>query len=305
MKKVFSNSVPATEVILNPLRNRVLEHDLLRVFVAVVDYGGYTAAANVLHRTQAAVSQQIKRLEEAAQVALFQHPRRAVQLTEQGRILLDYARRLVALNDEALGSLRSDDVTGKVRIGANNYYAITILPPLLAQFCKAYPEVQIEMHTGVAADMEKRLGHTFDLVINVHPVGTGSGHLLRREQLHWITSREESPHRRNPLPLAQLPHGSLVRELAIAELGRVGRRWHLAQESSNIAALEASALAGLAVTVFQRSSITSPKLRVLTEADGLPGLPQIDVRMETAERYLPRAAVKLHEYLLKALLPSS
>ncbi len=289
---------------LNRLRGRVLEHELLRVFVAVVDCGGYTAAGQVLHRTQAAISQQIKRLEEAAQAALFQHPRREVKLTEQGHVLLDYARRLIALNDEALGSLRSDEVVGRVRFGANNFYATTVLPPLLASFCKSYPEVQIEMHTGVAADMAQRLGHTFDLLINVHPAGAGTGHLLRREQLHWVASATDSPHMRDPLPLALLPHGALTRDYAIATLGKAGRAWHLAQETTNIAAMEASAAAGLAVAVFQRSSVHSPLLRVLTDADGLPSLPQVDVRLETAERYLPRAAVKLHEYLLRMLLPA-
>lgn len=290
---------------LSRLRGRVLEHELLRVFAAVVDCGGYTAAGQVLHRTQAAISQQIKRLEEAAQAALFQHPRREVKLTEQGHILLEYARRLIALNDEALGSLRSDDVTGRVRIGANNFYATTVLPPLLASFCKSHPEVQIEMHTGVAADMNQRLGHTFDLVINVHPAGAGPGHLLRREQLHWVASATDSPHLRDPLPLALLPHGALTRAYAIAALGKTGRAWHLAQETTNIAAMEAGAAAGLAVAVFQQSSIQSPLLRFLTETDGLPPLPMIDVRLEKAERYLPRAAVRLHEFLLKALLPAA
>lgn len=305
MKKEDLDIASSVDGAASLLRIRVLEHDLLRCFVAVVDCGGFTAAATVLSRTQAAVSQQIKRLEEAVQVALFQHPRREVRLTEQGSILLTYARRMIALNDEALGALRSDDVIGKVRIGANNYYATTILPPLLARFCKSHPEVQIEMHTGVAADMAQRLGHAFDLVINVHRAGSGSGTLLRREQLHWISSMDESPHQRIPLPLALLPHGALTRELAIAALGRIRHPWHLAQESSNIAALESSAAAGLAVSVFQRSSITSSLLRLLGEEDGMPALPQVDVRLETAERYMPRAAVRLHEFLLEALLPSS
>ena len=249
----------------NPLRNRVLDHDLLRVFVAVVDYGGYTAAAQALHRTQAAVSQQIKRLEEAAQTALFQHPRRTVQLTEQGRTLLDYARRLISLNDEALGSLRSDDVGGKVRIGANNYYATAVLPPLLAQFCRQYPEVQLELHTGVAADMDRRLGSTFDIIINVHPAGAAAGGLLlRREPLHWVTSVNDSPHARDPLPLALLPHGSLFRSWAIAALAQVERPWYVVQESTNIAALKAACVAGLAVGVFQDASVAGDAVRILS-----------------------------------------
>ena len=286
----------------NPLRTRVLEHDLLRVFVAVVDYGGYTSAAQFLHRTQAAVSQQIKRLEESAQTALFQHPRRTVQLTEQGQTLLAYARRLIALNDEALGSLKSDEVGGRVRIGANNYDATSVLPPLLARFCSQHPEVQIEMHTAVAADMQKKLGSVFDLTINIHPEGSGGGVLLRREACHWYTSATDSPHARDPLPLALLPSGSLYRTWAIESLAEVGRAWHLAQESSNLGALKACVAAGLAVTVFQKSSVgNDPALRVLTPAEGFAALPEAEVRLETAERYLPRAAVRLHEFLMAEL----
>jgi len=284
----------------DPLRTRVLEHDLLRIFVAVVDYGGYTAAANVLHRSQAAVSQQIKRLEESAQVALFRHPRREVQLTPQGQTLLEYARRLVALNDEALSSIRSDEVGGKVRIGANNLYATTVLPKLLAQFCKAHPEVQIEMHTGVASEMHKRLGQRYDMVINNYAAGTGGGHLLQRRPVHWVASPTASPHERNPLPLALLPQGSLLRAMAIEALARDGRAWHLAQESSGDPSLDACAAAGLAVGI---TTMVEPGLRVLTEADGMPRLGEIDVRLELADSYLPRAAVKLHAFLLDALLP--
>ena len=281
-------------------RNRVIDPDLLKAFIAVVDYGGYTAAANVLNRSQAAISQQIKRLEETTEAALFQHPRHDVQLTEQGQIMLDYARRLIALNNEALTSLRPDDLVGKVRIGANSYYAITVLPPLLARFCKEHPEVQLELHTGMAADMRRQLGHTFDIVVSHHPLGTREGHLLRRTQLHWLTSKEDSPHQRKPMPVGLLPRGSLLRDIATAALAKAGKSWHLVQESSQDAALFASTAAGLAVII---ASIPPSHLRVLTEADGVPPLPEIEARLETAQRYMPRAAVRLHEYLLEALLP--
>lgn len=291
--------------VVNRPRSRVLEHELLRVFVCVVDCGGYTAAAQALHRTQAAISQQIKRLEESAQTALFQHPRRAVELTDDGRTLLEYARRLIALNDEALSSLKSDGVRGKVRIGANNYYATAVLPQMLARFCAANPGVQIEMHTGSAHDMDRRLGLAYDLLINIYPVGSGSGVVLRREQLHWVGAKVASPHLRTPLPLALMPKGSLLRDIAIATLGASRRDWHLAQESSNIMALEASTAAGLAVSIFQKASVVSPHLRILDEHDGMPALPQIEICMVPAERYLPRAAVKLHEFLLGKLLPAA
>lgn len=281
-------------------RNRVLDPDLLKAFIAVVDYGGYTAAAQVLNRSQAAVSQQIKRLEEVVQIALLQHPRHDVRLTEQGLIMLDYARRLVALNNEALGSLNPDNLTGKVRIGANSHYAVTVLPPLLVRFCKEHPEVQLELHTGTTADMRRQLGHAFDIVISHQLLGTREGQLLRRAQVLWLTAEEESPHRSDILPVGLLPRGSLLRDIVIDVLGKAGRPWNLLQESSNDAALIASAAAGLTVIV---GTVPPSHLRVLTEKDGMPPLPQIETRMETAQRYMPRAAVRLHEFLLEALQP--
>lgn len=286
------------------LRGRVLEHDLLRVFVAVVDSGGYTAAGLLLHRTQAAISQQIRRLEESAQVPLFEHPRRLVRLTPQGHVLVEYARRLIALNEEALASLNSDEIAGRVRIGANNHYATHVLPRLLAEFSRLHPGVQVEMHTGVAADMQERLGSSYDLLINIHPAGLGTGHLLRSEQLYWVTSIGDSPHRSDPLPVAFLPQGSLLRSMAVATLGRSGRAWCVVQESSNIAALMAAVTSGWAVSVFQKTSIDPSQMRVLSESDGMPPLPVIDVRLEVAQRYLPRAAVELHRFLLSALSPA-
>lgn len=284
--------------IASAVRTRIIEHDLLRVFVAVVDYGGFTAAASVLNRTQAAVSLQIKRLEETVQVALFQHPRRAVQLTPRGELLLEYARRMISLNDEALSAVRGDEVAGRVRIGALNNYASGILPPLLAEFCSLHPEVQIEVHTDVAAEMEKKLGKTYDLTINLHTPGEGEGVLISKQEPIWVTSLHNSPHERDPLPLALMPTGSLFRRYALEALARQGRAWHLAQESTNIAAVEAATAAGLAITVFQRKSVDFERLRELTEADGFPKLPGADVRLELAERFLPRAALQLREFLL-------
>jgi DNA-binding transcriptional LysR family regulator len=284
-----------------PLRNRVLDHDLLRAFVAVVDCGGFTAAANVLHRTQAAVSLQIKRLEEAVSVALLQHPRRTVQLTHEGQLLVEYARRMLALNDEALSAVRSDEVSGRIRLGANNYFATVVLPPLLARFWKAHPEVQIELHTGVSADMETRLGSTYDLTINVYPKGGGEGELVMEQEPLWVTARQDSPDAFSPLPLALLPRGSLFREWAIGALAERKRPWRIVHESTNIAAMEAVVVAGLAVSVFQRLSVDFDRLRQLTPAEGFPALPRADVRLCAAERYLPRAATRLYEFLLSEL----
>lgn len=283
------------------LRTRALDHDLLRAFVAVVDYGGYTAAATGLHRTQAAVSHQIKRLEDAVQAALFRHPRRAVQLTAEGEILLDYARRLIVLNDQALGSLRSDELGGKVRVGANHFYATNVLPRLLARFARDYPDILVELHTGVAADMVKRLGSVFDLAINVHEEGSGNGRLIRDAPVHWVAARDAVLPAGEPVPVALLPGGSLLRRWALEALARSGTPWRLVHESSNVCALQACVEAGLAVSVLPVFSIG--RLRVL-DGEGFGELPVVQVRLEKAERYLSRAAIRLHDFLATELTAS-
>lgn len=286
------------------LRGRLLDPELLRTLVAVVDCGGYTPAARYLHRTQAAVSQQIGRLEDAVGTALFNHPKNPPRLTEQGTLLLDYARRLIALNHEALERLQPGVVSGVVRMGATNYYATSVLPALLTAFSRLHPGIHIDLEVGVADEMQKKLGARFDLTINSFQSGRGNGVLLRRSPVVWVASRHASPHEKDPLPLALLPSGSLLRRWAEEALTQAGRGWVVVQESSTLDVLKASVLAGLAVGVFQKTTVQSLRsLRVLTPADGFPRLPSSEMWLECANRELPPAAKCLHQFLLDQLPP--
>ncbi|HYF19995.1 MAG TPA: LysR substrate-binding domain-containing protein [Ramlibacter sp.] len=286
------------------MRSRLLDPELLRTFVAVVDCGGYTAAAPVLHLTQAAVSQQVARLAQAAGVALFEGPRRQLKLTPQGSLLLDYARRLIALNHEAMERLRPDGVSGVVRMGATHYYAMTVLPPLLTGFARRHPGIHIDLEVGVAGDMQRKLGASLDLTINSFASGRRNGVLLRRDPAVWAVSRRSPPHGQDPLPMALLPPGSLLRRWAEEALLAAGRRWSLVQESSNIDVLKASVVAGLAVGVFQRATVKSTReLRMLAPSDGFARLPVSEMWLECAERELPPAARCLYEYLVEHLPP--
>lgn len=280
---------------------RVLDNDLLRVFVTVIDHGGFTAAAAALHRTQAAVSLQIKRLEESVQASLLHQPRQPLRLTDEGKVLLDYARRMVALNDEALASLTSTNISGRIRIGSINDYSVNVLPGLLAEFCLLYPEAEIEQQTGIVSDMERRLGSAFDLVIGIQAAGTGRHDVLCRERVVWVGSAERSPHMVDPLPLALLPPGTLFRDWVIGALADVRRPFRVAHESANAAATEAAVAAGLAVAAFKESTVKSIALRVLGAEDGFPELPMVDVVLMSAPVPLSRAAACLKHFLLARL----
>ena len=286
------------------LRGRLLAPELLRAFVAVVECNGYTPAAQYLHRTQAAISQQIARLEDCTGIDLFEKPTRQLRLTEQGRVLLDYARQLLALNNEAMDKLRPGVVSGSVRMGATNLYATTVLPSLLAEFSELYPAIHIDLQVGVAEEMQRKLGPAFDLTINAFQGGEGNGLLLRKDPVVWAVSKRASPHQKRPVPLALLPQGSLLRRWAEEALTAVGQRWVVVQESSSVEVLKASVLAGLAVGVFQEATISPvADMRVLTPEEGFPKLPSSEMWLERANRELPRAAKCLYEFLLEQLPP--
>ncbi len=277
-----------------------IDTELLRAFVAVTDRGGFTRAAESLNRTQSAVSMQIKRLEETARARLFERRGRGVRLTREGESLLGYARRILELNDEALGALARERLEGPVRIGAMDDYGTRYLPGLIARFCADHPNVSVELQTGLTRVLLEQLGRRFDLVLAMHPAGTRRGEVVRREAAVWAGSRTHAAHERDPLPLALYPQGCLFREWAMAALDRDGRRWRLAYMSPSLGAVEAATAAGLAVTVVKESMLPQG-LRALWPKDGLPRLPVAEIALHRSPRRLPPAAARLADFMVEEL----
>src|SRR5215470_14037811 len=205
-----------------------LDPDLLKAFVAVADQRSFTRAAIMLNRTQSAVSMQVKRLEERLGVALFHRTKANVDLSSAGEGLLGYARRILALNDEAVARLREHKIEGVVRLGVMDDYGTLVLPRLLASFVAGYPLIHVEMETGLTSSMPARLGEAYDLVIAMHPEGRGEGEFLRREQAVWATGVSRQVEEQDPLPVALYPQGCLFRKWAIEALDAAGRPWRLA-----------------------------------------------------------------------------
>ncbi|WP_422098872.1 LysR family transcriptional regulator [Variovorax sp.] len=276
-----------------------LDPELLKAFVAVADHRSFTRAATALNRTQSAVSMQIKRLEERLGTALFHRTKVNVDLSLAGEGLLGYARRILLLNDEAVGHLQQHKVEGRVRLGVMDDYGSVVVPPVLASFVAAYPRIHIEMETGLTARMPERLGEDFDLVIAMHPEGQGGGELLRREQAVWATAVSQSVESQDPLPVALYPQGCLFRQWATEALDASGRPWRLAFVSHSLGAVESIAAQGLAVTVV-KSGTFPPRLRALSERDGMPRLPGADIRLHRAKG-LSRAAGLLGDHIVRAI----
>ncbi|TMJ46982.1 MAG: LysR family transcriptional regulator [Alphaproteobacteria bacterium] len=272
-----------------------LDPDLLKAFVAVADHRSFTRAAATLNRTQSAVSMQIKRLEDRLGVDLFNRTKANVDLSSAGEGLLGYARRILTLNEEAVGSLAERKVEGVVRLGVMDDYGTFIVPPLLASVLAGYPRIHVEMETGLTASMPARLGAAYDLVIAMHPEGRGAGEFLRREQAVWATGPSRAVEEQEPLPVALYPQGCLFRKWAIEALDAAKRPWRLAFVSHSLAAVESVAAQGLAVTVVKTGTFPT-KLRPLSDRDGMPRLPAADICLHRAAN-LSRAGALLADHL--------
>src|SRR5260221_852452 len=127
---------------------RTIELGALEIFKAVVDCGGVTRAAAQLHRVPSNITTRLKQLEEGLGTKLFHRHSRKLLLSTEGKLLLAYAERLLRLSSEAELALRSGKPRGKLRIGTLESTAATRLPPVLARYHRANPQVQIELVTG-------------------------------------------------------------------------------------------------------------------------------------------------------------
>jgi DNA-binding transcriptional LysR family regulator len=249
-----------------------LEPELLRSFVAIAETGSFTAAAHRVHRTQSAVSMQIKRLEEQLGAELFVRQSRSVGLTHDGERLLPHARRILQAHREALAAFDREQLAGAVTLGAPDDYASTFLPRSLARFAESHARVHLEFVCQPSVELVRRLAdRTIDLALVTEGSGERGGTLLLRERLVWVTSATHRAQEQDPLPLAIFEPGCPFRRAAVEALARTGRGYRIAYTSVSLAGVHAAIDAGLAVTVMLRNSVR-PGQRILDSRDGFPPL---------------------------------
>lgn len=279
---------------------RNIDTDLLRTFAAIIDQGGFIRAGEALGRSQSAISMQMKKLEEICDCALFERDGRKMKVTPNGEKLLGYARRLVNLHDQALDAMVESQLSGVARLAVMGDYATRVLPEVLARFVEKYPNIHMEVTTGFTRDLLSQLGHQFDLVLATQPLNTGRGEVLRQETTHWAFSANHELPREDVLPLALLLPGNMFREWAIRALDDAGLRWRILYTSTSIAAVEAVAEAGIALTVVKQGTARAG-LRILDERAGFPPLPKSEIALHKAPGKLPTAAKMLAEHLQESL----
>lgn len=253
---------------------RTFDLDLLRTFVAVSDLGTFAAAAEHVHRTQSAVTQQMQRLEKQVGVRLFRRSGRVKSLTRHGETLLDHARRILMLHDEAIRMLVSDEPKGPVRLGAPLDAAERILPALLSRLSKQFPAVRVEIEIARSVLLMEALKRgELDLAVSTVD-GSHPRVKLRASPAVWLCASEFTYDRNRPLPLVFADGSSLFRKVAIESLRTAGIPWRLAYTASTLIGTGAVVRAGLGVTVRTLDAF-SPDLKILGRSEGLPRLPDV------------------------------
>jgi DNA-binding transcriptional LysR family regulator len=278
-----------------------LDIDILRTLVTAEELGGMNRAAERVGRSQSAVSQQIRKLEEKAGQQLFRKQGRGLVLTEAGEMLLGYAQRILALNDEAVAALRGAGLEGAVRFGLPGDFAETWLPSALGQFKRAHPMVRVEASVDRNSVLVERLGKgLLDLAL-IFGSGTHAGaERLATLPMVWIGSVQSAWEPTRPIPLVLFEAPCLFRKAGIAALDAARIPWRIAFTSPSLAGLWAAVDAGLGIS--PRTATNLPKsLKILS---GLPKLPAIDLSLHDGGRALTPATLRLKEILLETL-PSS
>lgn len=262
--------------------SRQLDLTALRSFVSVADSGGVTRAAGFLNLTQSAVSMQLKRLEDSLGLSLLDRAGRGVALTAAGEQLLGYARRMLALNDEALGRLTGQDYEGEIVLGVPSDIVQPAIPRVLRSFARDFPRMRISL----VSSYTRRLKRMFqagecDVILTTEDDPQPAAETLVSLPLVWVGARDGHAWKARPLPIA-FEYNCIFRARVQAALDAAGIPWTMAVEAESSRSIEASLVADLAVHALVDGAEPRDVARV-AHGGALPDLGQTLVNLYVSE----------------------
>ena len=259
--------------------------DWLRAFVAVVDAGSLSAAAPLLHRSQSAVSMQIKKLETALGKPVLLRGPRHMHITATGTELLAYARQMLALQAQTQAALFGPQLEGRVRLGVPDDYAAAYLTPVLRNFASRHHGVEIELTCEQSTSLIPKVERgDLDLAL-VSQDKPQRGKLLFHEPLVWAGAAQFEVWRKHPLPIAVYESASMARTETLAALAAQHRAYRVVYHSASLAGQVAAVESGLAVAVLTRCSVPAnlQTLQNLPKEFELPALGPMSVAVLRSE----------------------
>ncbi len=278
-----------------------LDIDQLHTFIMIADTGSFTKAAEEVHRTQSAVSMQMKRLEERLGKPLFQKEGRLNRLTEEGERLLGYARRMLHLNRETLAAFDDASLEGTIRIGVPDDYADRFLPEIMARFSRTNPKVELTVICEPTPGLVEHIKRgNLDLALVTHNEARGPSEIVRREPLLWVSSANHPTHEQEILPMAFGRPTCVWRRSACDVLDAMNRDYRVLFTSFSATVITAAVLAGLAISVLPECALR-PGMRVLGEIDGFGGLPDCKIGLVRGHTVRPDLVSALARHISESL----
>jgi len=249
----------------------MLDPRLLRAFVAIADAGSFTAAAERLHMTQSTISQQIGRLEEAIGRALIDRAARPVRLTVTGERLLGHARRILALQGEALTLVAETSGTTSVRIGMPDDIATPEMARAFAAFTRRHKEARLDVTTGLRADLSRRFrSGEFDIVVLKEDMPSADSWASFEEPISWFAAADAAGALPDPVPLVTFPPGGLYRDSMFERLERERRRWYIAFTSPSLRNVLMAVEAGLGLSLLPIDAARGWRVKPLADLGAEP-----------------------------------
>src|ERR1700694_5614309 len=276
--------------------------DCLRSFLFVADTMSISRAAESVGRSQSTVSQQIAKLEtQVGKGLLTRRKGRVIDLTSEGGKLVQYARRILQLNDEAYASMSDDVLTGFVRLGVPLDFFGRDFTTWFGGFKNKHLLVGLEVEANQSESLQKRSARgEFDLAFFKQETGAKLGTVALREQLVWVSGPNYSPDAGESVPLILFPEGCAYRRCAVAALKDHKRPWHLSFVSPSFECLKSAAVGGMGITVLARA-LVAPPLRVVGHALRLPQLPTVELVYSYGRRSNSRVVSELADFLADCL----
>lgn len=227
--------------------------DVLRGFVAGIELGSYARAADRLGRSTSALSTQLRRLEASAGTVLLRKDGRGLALTHAGQVLFDYAKRLLALHDEAMSAVQDMGAEGAVRVGIQHDFCEDLLPRALGRFARAHPRVRLQTRVGRNAQLLRAVASgdlDFALAWGEHAPGLRK-EVIAKVPMAWVgpAQPEVFPQIGSEVPLVVYEDACRFRTAAVAALDKARIPWLVSMTSPNVSGLWAGVAAGLGLSV--------------------------------------------------------
>jgi DNA-binding transcriptional LysR family regulator len=245
--------------------------------IALAERKTFAGAAEQMHLTQAAISQQVKRIEAQLDQAVFRKVGRRMVLTDAGLLLVEHARKILAAQQEALLALKGHQTEGVLRLGVPQDYAEDMLPAVLRKFSKRYPRIRLEVRVDKNQTLLQEMREArLDIILALSDAKTAAFKPLAKPAIDWLASKDFTWDETS-LPLVLLDAPCTFRTRALDALAHAGVTHRIAYSTGSLSGARAAVAAGLGVMA-----------RIYTRRDAGLGIVNMRMSHPAYAKRLPR-----------------